>query len=470
MAKKIIKATNVELANKVRNNASVTFRQRIPKITQANMAKTYQMLQEDPLLWNEFFHVLIQRIGLTLFRTNSFENRMKPLKTGAMAYGGVVQELGANLLEAKPYDPDDTNVFDADKPDVEALYHHVNRRDKYEMKVNEDMLEEAFLNEGQLSTFVNNLLALPMKSDEWDEYLIMRSILSNVYSNEGLATFNVPSITTATDPEAAGKSVAKMLRTLYLRLKDFYNTAYNNAGMTVTSEELVLLTTPEFLGAFDVDVLAVAFNMSKADFIADRVVVVDDFEIPGAEAAFVDRDFFVCTDTKIKSTNIYNPSTLEWVYYYHHWGVYSASKMRNAVLFSSTDATNVEGYERPKITAISVAPANSDATIAPGANVELVPTVTYEDGTTDHNAFLVLTAETADEATGGAIAVTLPDNSTYIDRDNVLHVDDTSDYNSLVITAIATEDNTQVANLTLEKGDTDSGGNDGGDDGGDGNK
>lgn len=455
MPQKVFKASNAAIANKVRNNASVSFRERIPVITQANLAHTYALMQEDPILWNEFFNVLIQRIGLTLFRDNSFENKMKPLKTGAMAYGGVVQELGANLLEAHPYDPDDTNVFNADKPDVEAYYHHVNRRDKYEMKLNEDMLEEAFLTEGQLAAFMNSLLALPQKSDEWDEYLIMRDILANVYANDGLPTYNIPNILTAPDKEAAGKQVATLLRTMYLKLKGFYNTAFNNAGMQTTSDDLVLLTTPEFLGTFDVEVLAAAYNMSKADFMADRVITIDEFNIPGTDAAFVDRDFFVVTDTKIKSTNIYNPSTLEWVYYYHHWGIYSASRMRNVLLFSHQDATNIVGYTRPTVTAVSTAlatPVANNAVLEDGAEIKLTPTVTYSDQTTDANAYMVLTAETSAEASGeDGLSVVLPDAHTYIDRENVLHVSDMSLYDTLTVTTIATEDNTKLSNLVLNK-------------------
>ena len=87
-------------------------------------------------------------------------------------------------------------------------------------------------------------------------------------------------------------------------MKNFYNTKYNNAGMQVTSDDLVLAGTPRFFANFDVSVLAAAFNMDKANFLADRTVVIDDFNIPGTDVALMDRDFYVCTDTKIKSASI----------------------------------------------------------------------------------------------------------------------------------------------------------------------
>ena len=118
-----VQASNAAIANAVRRNASAAYRERIPEITDNQLTKTMATLRDYPTLWNEFIEVLVQRIGLTLFRQNSFTNKLKPLKTGAMAYGGVVQEMGADLLTAKAYDANDTNVFGADKPEVKAIYH-----------------------------------------------------------------------------------------------------------------------------------------------------------------------------------------------------------------------------------------------------------------------------------------------------------------------------------------------------------
>ena len=159
--KTAVKATNEAIINKVRANASLGYQERIPVVTRANLARTLEQLQNYEPLWNEFVSVLINRIGLTLFNANSFTNKLRPLKSGAMNYGGVMQEIGANLLKGEAYDPNATNVFDAPKPDVEVNYHVINRRDVYPMRLNEDLLSEAFLNDGQLQAFMNAMLALP---------------------------------------------------------------------------------------------------------------------------------------------------------------------------------------------------------------------------------------------------------------------------------------------------------------------
>lgn len=456
MAASKVAATNAAIINAVRNNASLQYRSRIPEITDNNLAKTLMLLQENSLLWNEFIQVLVQRIGLTLFRTNSFENRLKPFKTGAMSYGGVVQEIGANLIKAKAYDPNDTNVFGADKPDVKAIYHSVNRRDRYDLRLNEDMLEEAFVQDGQLSAFINSLLALPQQSDENDEYLIMRDIIRKVYDKEGMATVRVPDMfasgITADEKRVAGETIAAVLREHYLQMKNFYNTRYNNAGMQVTSDDLVLAGTPRFFANFDVSVLAAAYNMDKANFIADRTVVIDEFNIPGTDVALLDRDFFVCNDTKIKSASIYNPATLDLDYYYHHWGIYSASPMRNALLLSTVAESNITAAPARTVVDVDISlhdQVGDNKVIVPGAEIALNTVVSYSDNTTDGRAYNIITGQTAADADAGVWNVVLPDTGTYIDRMGVLHVSENSKYTGITVTAISNADNKKSANIVL---------------------
>lgn len=222
--------------------------------------------------------------------------------------------------------------------------------------------------------------------------------------------------------------------------------------MQVTSDELVLLGTPRFFANFDVSVLAAAFNMDKANFIADRTVVIDAFNIPGVDVALLDRDFYVCTDTKIKSASIYNPATLDLDYYYHHWGVYSASPMRNALLLSTVEESNITAAPARTVTKVDVSlhdPVAENQVIAPGAEIALDTAVTYSDESTDGRAYTIITGQTADEAASGVWNVVLPDTGTYIDRMGVLHISENSKYTGITVTAISNADNKKSANIVL---------------------
>jgi hypothetical protein len=455
MPNTVLQADNAAIINKVRANASLDYQSRIPVVTQANLSKTFATLQAYQPMWNEFMDVLINRIALTLFNTNNFENRLKPLKSGAMQYGGQIQEIGANLLHAEAYDPDDTNVFGGEKADVEVNYHQINRRDKYKMRVNNDLLEEAFLSDGQLSAFVNSLLALPQKSDEWDEYIIMRGLLKRYQEADGFFNYQVPNLATSADPEADGKKITELLREVYLDTKGFYRTKYNALGMQVAPEELILLGTPKFFAKLDVNVLAAAYHMDKADFLADRTIVVDDFEIPGTQCMFLDSEWYKCVDTKIKTTNMYNPSADEWTYYLHHWGIYSASRQRTCIRFSTDATTAVVGAART-VTAITAAldpTVAGNKVLAPGADAAFKVEVSYSDGSTDSNAYAIIMTEDATAPAKLPANVVYPETGTYVDRMGVLHVSDTAAFDNLTVTWVSTVDPTKLTFVKLTASD-----------------
>lgn len=455
MASKVsLQASNVDILNTVRANASSVYRNEIPVATTANIAKTVAQIKNFEPFWNEFLNVLINKIALTVFNESQFNNKLAPLKLAAMNYGGVIEEMGADLINAEEYDPDATNVFEAPKPDVRVNYHQINRRNIYPMRLNEDLLSEAFRDSNGLSSFVNNMLALPVKSAEWDEYRLMRDLLGIYQQADGFTNVQVPDLATSADPEADGKKITELLREYYLTLKDFYHTEFNAEGINSTSSDLILLGTPKFFARLDVNVLAAAYNMDKADFIADRTIVVDSFGpgMEGTQCMLLDDRWYKVADTKRKMTSIYNPRADEWVYYNIVWQVLSCSRMVNALRFS-TDATSGKITAGDSVTVTSTAVTSDGTNLAPGAEIKLTATVTYSDDSTDADAYFILTGSTETAPTGGvdSVNVILPDTGTYVDRMGVLHVAEDSTYDTIVVTAVATKDSTKTGNVTISK-------------------
>lgn len=457
-APRVLTATNAQIVNAVRDNASLQYRERIPIATQRNLAKVYDEVRNYTPFWNEFQSVLIERIGLSMFNWNTFVNKLKPLKLGMLQYGGMIQEIGAHLLKAEEYSVNATDVFKQNIPDAEVNYHKINRRNVYRMFLSEDMLEEAFLEDGQLSAYINGLLALPQQSDEWDEYIIMRDLLKEAYEAGDFANIQVNDIGAAevADIEDDSKDLVANIRETYLNLKDFYKTAYNPLRIETVSRELILLTTPRVMARNDVYNLASAYNMDKAEWVADRVIVVDDFGIPGCQAILLDADAYRCADTLVRTTSIPNPLALGTNYFLHHQGIYSLSRMRNMVMFSTNEG-NITAVAPKTVTSVAIAlatPVDNNAVLEPGAEIPLAVTVTYGDSTTDANAYIVLTGTTEGapvDTTAPNPPVILPDTGTYVDRHNVLHVADSEDYTTITATAYATADGKKLASITLQK-------------------
>lgn len=449
--------SNAEVLNMVRSEASEGYQERIPAATRGNIARIFETLDTYSSVMNEFCDLLVNRIGLTVFQTNSFRNSLAPLKRGEQQFGGMIQEIQGGLIQAERYDPNNTNPFGAPKPDIEVNYYTMNRQDVYPMRYNRDQLRQAFVNDGGLSSMINDILAMPLKSDQWDEYLIMRNLIKGAHDAWTMPTVKVPDIATATDKEAAGKEIAVAMREHYLMMRDFIKTQYNPKHMPVSSDELVILGTPAFFAYFDVEVLAAAFHMDKANFIADRTIVVDDFDIAGAQAVLIDASAYLCADNLVANDTIYNPRTRDWISYLHHWGTYALSDMRNMLLFSSLENSNLGSVSAKTVTSVNLAltkNVSDNAVLAPGAEIELTPKVTYSDNSTDEAVFYLITdlsATVPTDTKAPAPNVISPDTGTYVDDQNVLHVSRNSKYEKLNITAYAAANNNKIANLELHK-------------------
>lgn len=449
--------SNAEVLNMVRNEASAGYQERIPAATRGNIAKIFETLNAYSPLMNEFNDQFVNRIGLTVFQTNSYRNSLSPLKRGEQQFGGMIQEVQGGLIQAEHYDPNNTNPFGAPKPDLEVNYYSVNRQDVYPMRYNRDQLRQAFVNDGGLSSMINDILAMPLKSDQWDEYLIMRNLVKGAHDAWTMPTVKVPDISTASDKEAAGKEIAVAMREHYLMMRDFIKTQYNPKHMPVSSDELVILGTPAFFAYFDVEVLAAAFHMDRANFIAERTIVVDDFDIAGAQAVLIDASAYICADNLVANDTIYNPRTRDWISYLHHWGTYALSDMRNMLLFSSTEEDNLGSVTAKTVASVSLGLTNTvsnNAVLEPGAEIELTPKVTYSDSSSDEAVFYLITdmsAAAPSDTSAATSNVISPDTGTYVDGQNVLHVSRNSTYETLNITAYAAANNTKLANLKLNK-------------------
>lgn len=403
---------NSVLLNVVRNNASLDYRNRIPVATQGNSREILDKLQSYEPSWNEFVQVLLNVPALELYRAREIDNPLAALKRAPIRQGTWVKEVGVGLIRAHSYDSEATNVFGKRESDVRVNFHYQNRQDKYVISVSEEQLAQAFYDETGLATFVNMLMMSLQNSDNLDEYLIMRNMIKEFDEANPLYNVQVPDFvnglnldgTTMTDAEitAAGKQIARQIRAYGSKFR-FANRAadYNAEHLPAISRRTRLFVTPEFLAAFDVEILSYAFNMDRSE-VWGIITEVDDLGIPGAQAILADEDWFVCVDTLLETRSAENPDGLFRNYFLHHWGIYSISRFLPAVLFSTRESTDLS-YTLPvpatltfsnapeeiiagtgQRVAFVVADADSNALDNEGVSFEFVPTtITVDASETD---------------------------------------------------------------------------------------
>lgn len=333
--------SNVAILNAIRNDGSMDYRSRIPAATKANIRDVVSNLTKYRPLWNEFENALVNRIGDVYARNMIWTNPLGEFKRGMLNYGDTIEEVQVGLLNAHVYDPHrdymEESLFGTETPDTRSIFHTVNRQEFYKISVNEPLLQRAFLEEGGLNSFVSKMMDAPTTSDQWDEFMLTCSLFSEYEHNGGFYHVNVPDLRALSATDVDAKSALKKIRAMADTLK-FPSTRYNAAHMPsfAQPEDLLIFTTPEFIANIDVEALAAAFNIDRAD-VHGRIIPIpaEQFGIDGAQAILTTRDFFVIADQRIENTSQYNPVSLTNNYFLHHWEIISASTFVPAVMFTT---------------------------------------------------------------------------------------------------------------------------------------
>lgn len=424
--------------------ATNDFQQRIPDPTingiSATMAALFAPMNRN--YFNQFIDILVNRIGMTYVRGQLFNNPLAAFKGEKLNYGSSIQEIVPKWIKAHAYEDDVETLLKMHRPDAVQIFHSQNRRDQYPITVNDNELRTAVESEYGLNNLVARIMDVPRNSDEYDEYRIMLNLLSYYERNYG---FHKVKVDEPVD-ETSARALLKQIRAMAGKLR-FPSTLYNNVPVPVFSgmDELVLMITPDALASIDVDALAAAFNVDRAD-IQMRTVIVDEFPIAGAVALLTTRDFFVCNDTLYNTTSFYNPQTLSTTYYLNHWGVYSVTPAVPAILFTTGDATGVETITQT-VTGLTMTAENGATSIELGGALQLMldlhGTITDtgygELAVKPDSAIFDLTAETPASDSPAKPAVPKPLNSrTRVDAYGVLHVQRTGLASGDVIHVTAT--------------------------------
>ena len=380
------------------------FQQRIPEPTQSNIQQVAEHLFDpmNQVYFNQFMDALIMRIGTTYVHQQSFTNPLREFKKPTLTYGNTIQEMIPKWIRAHSYIDDAEDVFKMARPDARVWYHSQNRRDRYDITINDVELRTAFTDSNGLNKLVAAIMNVPINSDEYDEYRIMMQLIAIYEQKWG---FFKHALSAAPTNEATGKEFLQALRT-YAGLLRFPSTTYNNGAIPdipifVNPSELILMVTPQTQAALDVQTLAALFHLEKAD-IQYRTVLVDQFPIPDNDcvALLTTTDFFMCSDTQYRNTSIYNPKTLGTNYFLHHWGVYSVSPFVPAIMFTVGGETTTPTRITETVTGMTLA-ADNTATTYPG---DLVPlTVSLTGSITANNAGIKLAPNAATYETTCAI-------------------------------------------------------------------
>ena len=408
-----------ELLNTIRDNASQTYQERIPEATRTNIAEIQEGMADpnNAVVQNEFASALLNLIIKQVIISKLFSDPLKSLKKGTKPLGDTVEEIYANFIKAKQYDPTGAEILQRNLPDVKAIYHRMNRQDKYKVTISPEQLYKAFASYDKLGSFIQNLINTLYNSSELDEYVLMKQLIKQALDNNAMVTVNVP------DPllsESNGKAFIKAVKTVSGGM-EFPNTIYN-AYLTAQSDddkpittfskknEQILIIDNATNVSLNIDVLASIFNMSVAEFNETRKIVIDAFPDPDVRACIVDEQFFQVFDDLVTFRDFENGEGLYRNYWLHVWQTLSYSILVNAVCFrvgSDSDSDGeIESFSVTRTLATGVKSSNTRNSVAEGSSYSTTLTGVTEGLTVTVTMGVADVTATAYDSDTGKVTIT----------------------------------------------------------------
>lgn len=271
----------------------------------------------------------------------------------------------------------------------------MNLQNFYKVTVSNEQLRQAFLSSQGINDLIGYIVDSLYTGAEFDEYITMKQLIVDAANNGEMYAVNIPAVSSDNT-----KTIVSTIKGVSNQL-EFMSSTYNSMGVLTHTRKnrQVLIIDAALDAAIDVDVLAYAFNMDKAEFMGRRVLVDNFGELTGVVAALVDEDWFMVYDNFIGFTENYNGQGLYWNYFYHVWKTFSTSPFSNAILFTTQDVA---------VTNVTVSPNNithntgSSQTVQFTANVtatgyapkDVVWSTTSATATITENGFLTIPTTT----------------------------------------------------------------------------
>ena len=342
----------INVMNTIRDNASSVYQARVPVATQTNISQIQEAIADpnNAVVFNEWIGTMLNMVAKVVIHNRMFTDPLKALKKGTKPLGDTVEEIYANYIQAKGYDPSGSELLTREMPDIKAVYHKMNRQDKYKVTIYPDRIMKAFSSWENLDSFIMQLINTLYKSSELDEFICVKELIKQAKDNNALKVVNIA------DPLLSDTNAKALIKAVKIVSGDMvYPNSNNNAWLTAQSEDTkpIITNTPKaeqviiLDNATDVtvsiDVLASLFNMTVAEFNDTRKIVIDAFPDPSMRAVVCDEQFFQIFDDLLRFTSFENGDGLYTNYWLHVWQTLSYSPLVNAVAFCVASDEDEDG-------------------------------------------------------------------------------------------------------------------------------
>lgn len=361
IANSTLNASTIDIINVIRQNASYDYQQNVPVVATVNdIPKVGEIIYGTPAFANQFINALVNRIAIVRIQSATFNNPYSILKKGYIEYGETVEDIFVSIAKAVDFNVEKAakREFQRTIPDVRSAFHVMNWRVMYPVTIQDEDLRQAFLSIEGVQNLIAKIVDAVYTAAEYDEFLLFKYLLIKAISHGKMFPTSIGAGTELSEAAVQFRGTSNLL--------PFMSNEYNEAGVKTNTpkDRQVIFMDAMFNAQFDVNVLASAFNMDKADFIG-RLFLIDnwtDFDnerfdtiransdgieevtsdelalLENVKAVILDENWFQVYDNNNKFTEKYVASGLYWNYFYHTWKTVSNSPFANAIVFVTSSA------------------------------------------------------------------------------------------------------------------------------------
>lgn len=320
-------------------------------------------------IYNHFVDWLVKVPAFQYTRAASFENGLKAF-VKKVTYGGSVIENQLGWVKEHNYDLTDSKLLRVYFPEGAPAYHTQNRQGKFAVTVARDDLRTAFQSEDGLNAFAAQISQTAINSDELQTYQYMKQLLATYDAATPIYTTHYDAVPATVD--AARLLLSDMVAwTQIIKYPSARWNASAASGHAIATfenpERMVLLVTPQLYGYLRILGFGMLFNRDEAE-TPFRIVVMDEFPMPGVFAVLCSEDWFQVYDTEYGMYGFNDVDTLSMQYRLHHWQILSASPFAPIVCFGTREVT-AGSIVTQTVTGVNITPAT--ATVAPGGTLQL---------------------------------------------------------------------------------------------------
>lgn len=361
IANSTLNASTIDIMNVIRQNASYDYQQNVPTVTHASdIPKVGEIIYGTPAFANQFINALVNRIAIVRVQSATFNNPYANLKKGYIDYGETVEDIFVSIAKAVDFNVEKASEREYKRtlPNVRSAFHVMNWRVMYPVTIQDEDLRMAFLSIEGVQDLIAKIVDSVYTAAEYDEFLLFKYLLIKAIAHGKMYPTSIGTGAELSESAVQFRATSNLLQ--------FMSSDYNESGVKTNTpkDRQVIFMDSVFNAKFDVNVLASAFNMDKADFMGslylidnwssfdnERFNVIrensDGIEEVTAEelallsnvkAVILDEKWFQVYDNNNKFTEKYVASGLYWNYFYHTWKTVSYSPFANAVVFTTSSA------------------------------------------------------------------------------------------------------------------------------------